>query len=50
MIGWQMIGFPGPRMNNYADIDQHYGEAFRPKPTSLKEFAADRFHPSEDEK
>ena len=39
MIGWQLIGFPGPRMNNADDIDQHYGEAFRPKPTSLHELA-----------
>jgi gluconate 2-dehydrogenase gamma chain len=35
MIGWQLVGFPGPRMSNYDDIDKHYGKAFRPKPVSL---------------
>ena len=50
MIGWQLIGFPGPRMNNYYDIEKHYGEAFRPKPASLREVAGNSIHPSEDEK
>jgi gluconate 2-dehydrogenase gamma chain len=50
MIGWQMIGFPGPRMSNSDDIDQHYGEAFRPKPTNLREIGGDRVRPAEDEK
>jgi gluconate 2-dehydrogenase gamma chain len=50
MIGWQMIGFPGPRMSNADDIDQHYGEAFRPKPTNLSEIGGDRLHLLEDEK
>jgi gluconate 2-dehydrogenase gamma chain len=35
MLGWQLIGFPGPRDSYSADIDKHYGEAFRPKPLSL---------------
>ncbi|HYK39649.1 MAG TPA: gluconate 2-dehydrogenase subunit 3 family protein [Candidatus Eremiobacteraceae bacterium] len=50
MIGWQLIGFPGPRMNNYDDIEKHYGEAFRPKPASLREIAGSSIRPSEDEK
>jgi len=50
MIGWQLIGFPGPRMNNYDDIEEHHGEAFRPKPASLREVAGNSIHPSEDEK
>src|SRR5216683_3345880 len=24
MIGWQLIGFPGPRMGYFEDVDQHY--------------------------
>jgi gluconate 2-dehydrogenase gamma chain len=36
MIGWQLIGFPGPRMSNAADVDAHFGQAFRPKPTGLE--------------
>jgi gluconate 2-dehydrogenase gamma chain len=50
MIGWQLIGFPGPKMSNYADVDQHFGEAFRPKPASLRQTTGDdSVRPSEDE-
>jgi|SRR6202166_1320045 len=35
MLGWQLIGFPGPRMSNYEDVDKHFGEAFRLAPISL---------------
>ena len=44
MIGWQLIGYPGARMSNFDDIDKHFGEAFRPKPVSLR-----GGHPMEDE-
>ena len=37
MVGWQLIGFPGPRMSNFSDIDKYPGEAFRPKPASLEQ-------------
>jgi gluconate 2-dehydrogenase gamma chain len=51
MIGWQLIGYPGPRMSNAKDVDQHFGEAFRPKPASLQDIFKDtKLHPSEDEK
>lgn len=50
MVGWQLIGFPGPQMSNYADVDQHFGEAFRPKPSSLQQVTeVNDIHPSEDE-
>jgi gluconate 2-dehydrogenase gamma chain len=39
MVGWQLIGFPGPRMSYRADVDQHYGEALRLKPVSLEQVA-----------
>ena len=48
MVGWQLIGFPGPRMSNYDDIEKHYGEAFRPKPVSLREVTGRKVRPSED--
>lgn len=35
MVGWQLIGFPGPQMSYLDDVDKHFGEAFRPKPVSL---------------
>lgn len=49
MVGWQLVGFPGPRMSNYDDLDKHYGEAFRPKPVSLEQLVHRRVRPSEDE-
>jgi gluconate 2-dehydrogenase gamma chain len=50
MVGWQLIGYPGPRMSNYADVDKHFGEAFRPKPVSLRETPeGNNFRPSEDD-
>lgn len=50
MVGWQLIGYPGPRMSNYADVDKHFGEAFRPKPVSLRDTTEDdSIRPSEDE-
>jgi len=48
MLGWQLIGFPGPRMSNYDDVDKHYGEAFRPKPASLRQVTGRKVRPSED--
>jgi gluconate 2-dehydrogenase gamma chain len=50
MLGWQLIGFPGPRMSNYDDVDKHFGEAFRPKPTSLRQVTEREIRPGEDEK
>ena len=49
MVGWQLIGFPGPRMSNYDDVEKHYGEAFRPKPASLSQLTHKKIRPSEDE-
>jgi gluconate 2-dehydrogenase gamma chain len=48
MVGWQLIGFPGPRMSNFDDVDKHFGEAFRPKPASLGEVTGRKVRPSED--
>ena len=50
MVGWKMIGFPGPRMSNADDVDTHFGEAFRPKPASLTQITGIKVRPSEDEK
>jgi gluconate 2-dehydrogenase gamma chain len=48
MVGWQLIGFPGPRMSNANDIDKHFGEAFRPKAVSLREVVPVPVRPSEE--
>ena len=49
MVGWQLVGFPGPRMSNYAEIDKHFGEAFRPEPISLEQAIGRKVPTSEDE-
>ena len=50
MIGWQLIGFPGPRISNFNDVDKHYGEAFRPKPASLVQIYGSGYRPMEEER
>jgi gluconate 2-dehydrogenase gamma chain len=49
MIGWQLIGFPGPRMSNYDDVEKHFGEAFRPKQASLVQVTRTKIRPGEDQ-
>jgi len=49
MIGWQLIGFPGPRMSYRQEVDQYYGRPFRPKPISLREVTGKRIRPGEEE-
>jgi gluconate 2-dehydrogenase gamma chain len=49
MVGWQLVGFPGPRMSNLAEVDKHFGEAFRPKAISLEQSIGRKVRPSEDE-
>jgi len=35
MIGWQLIGYPGPRMSYRDEIHANHGTAWRRKPVSL---------------
>jgi gluconate 2-dehydrogenase gamma chain len=49
LIGWQLIGYPGPYMSWAQHIDQHFGQAFRPKPKSLAEVVGHKVKPGEDE-
>jgi len=49
MIGWQLLGFPGPRMSNFDEIEKYYGKPFRPKPMSLRQTTGAKVRPSEDE-
>jgi gluconate 2-dehydrogenase gamma chain len=50
MIGWQLIGFPGPSMSFEGEVENYYGRAFRPEPHSLEQTAGKRVTPSEDDK
>ena len=45
MVGWQLVGFPGPRMSNRAEVAQHFGEAYRPKPVSLEQVIGQKIAP-----
>jgi gluconate 2-dehydrogenase gamma chain len=49
MVGWQLVGFPGPRMSNYDEIEKYYGKAFRPEPANLRQVTRAKVRPSEDE-
>ena len=35
LIGWQLIGYPGPVMNYRDEIDKNHGQPWRRKPMSL---------------
>jgi gluconate 2-dehydrogenase gamma chain len=37
LIGWQILGYPGPIMTYRAEIDKNYGQALRRKPVSLEQ-------------
>ncbi len=49
LIGWQLIGFPGPRMSYFEEVDQYHGRPFRPKPASLSQILGRQVRPSEDD-
>jgi gluconate 2-dehydrogenase gamma chain len=50
LIGWQLIGFPGPQMSHRNEIDKHFGQPWRPKPQSLEQITGRKPTPWEDEK
>jgi len=50
MIGWQLIGYPGPRMSYREEIDQNPGEAWRRKPVSLADMVGHLVAGQEEEK
>jgi gluconate 2-dehydrogenase gamma chain len=37
MVGWKLIGFPGPRMNYRDQLDKHFGQTYSPAPVSLEQ-------------
>jgi len=49
MIGWQLIGFPGPRMSYFDEVDRHYGRALRMKPVSLEQIIGRKVRGSEED-
>jgi gluconate 2-dehydrogenase gamma chain len=50
LIGWQLVGYPGPQMSYRNEIDKHFGQPWRPKPASLEQIVGQPGKPWEDEK
>jgi gluconate 2-dehydrogenase gamma chain len=50
LIGWQLVGYPGPQMSYRNEIDKHFGQPWRPKPQSLEQIMGRKPTPWEDEK
>ena len=50
LIGWQLVGYPGPQMSYRNEVDKHFGQPWRPKPASLEQITGRRPDPWEDEK
>jgi gluconate 2-dehydrogenase gamma chain len=50
LIGWKLIGYPGPRMSYHDEIDRHPGTAFRPGQASLRQITGLAAPVWEDEK
>jgi gluconate 2-dehydrogenase gamma chain len=42
LIGWQLIGYPGPLMSYRDEIDKNYGEPLRRHPMRLEQIV---WHP-----
>lgn len=49
LIGWQMLGYPGPQMSYREQIGKYNGVAYRPKPQSLEQVLGYTVKPWEDE-
>jgi gluconate 2-dehydrogenase gamma chain len=49
LVGWQMLGYPGPQMSYRQQIGKYNGVAYRPKPQSLEQILGYPVKPWEDE-
>jgi len=49
LIGWQMLGYPGPRMSYREQLGRFNGVAYRPKPESLSQILGYPVKPWEDQ-
>jgi gluconate 2-dehydrogenase gamma chain len=50
LVGWKLIGFPGPRVQYRNEIDKHFGQAWRPAPASLLQITGRAAPPTEDDR
>jgi gluconate 2-dehydrogenase gamma chain len=49
MVGWKLIGYPGPQLSYIGDIDAYHGKAFRTAPQSLSQILGHPVTPVEDQ-
>ena len=49
MVGWKLIGFPGPRMSYRYEIDKYYGKTYTAEPKSLEQILRHPVKAVEDE-
>src|SRR5271156_975299 len=49
MVGWKMIGYPGPRMSYRYEIDKYFGKAYVAEPKSLEQILRHPVKAVEDE-
>ena len=49
MVGWKLIGFPGPRMSYRYEIDKYNGKAYTAAPKSLEQILRHPVKAVEDE-
>ncbi|HEY2015015.1 MAG TPA: gluconate 2-dehydrogenase subunit 3 family protein [Bryobacteraceae bacterium] len=49
LIGWQMLGYPGPQMSYREQVGRYNGVAYRVKPQSLEQILGYPVKPWEDE-
>lgn len=49
LIGWQLLGYPGPQMSYREQMGKYNGVAYRPKPQSLGQILGYPVRPWEDE-
>jgi gluconate 2-dehydrogenase gamma chain len=50
LIGWQLIGYPGPLMSHFDQVGKDYGEPWDGKPMGLEQLLRRRVKVWEDEK
>jgi gluconate 2-dehydrogenase gamma chain len=50
LIGWQLVGFPGPRMSYREEIDKYHGMPFEANPKSLEQVLGRKVEGWEEEK
>lgn len=49
LVGWQLLGYPGPRMSYREQMGRYNGVAYRPTPQSLQQILGYPVRPWEDE-